>query len=72
MEQDLIYRGIRYVIGPEKDRQRCWTVYPEAGEPVSGLARLSGARGSFKQAVNAARMAIDHCLDAALGSAACA
>ena len=56
MEQVLIYRDVRYVIGPEQDGHRVWTV--EASQEC-GIAVGSGARGSFKAAVMAARQAID-------------
>ena len=56
MEQILIYRDVRYVIGPEQDGHRVWTV--DAGQE-RGIAVGSGVRGSFKAAVMAAREAID-------------
>ncbi len=64
MEQSLLYRDVSYVIGPEQDGHRRWTIhYEDASE--SGIAGGSGLRGSFKTAVMAAREAIDARLDAA-------
>jgi len=63
MEQILLYRDVRYVVGPEQDGQRLWTIHLD-GEPESGIAAGSGLRGSFKTAVLAAREAIDAHLDA--------
>ena len=62
MEQILLYRDIQYVIGPEQDGHRLWTVNTDAGQE-SGIAGGSGLRGSFKTAVMAARAAIDQLLD---------
>jgi hypothetical protein len=59
MEQTLLYRDTRYVIGPEQDGQRRWTILHPDGPPESGLSAGSGLRGSFKTAVLAAREAID-------------
>ncbi|WP_428391675.1 hypothetical protein [Lichenicoccus sp.] len=56
MEQALVYRDVRYVIGPEQDGHRIWTI---DASKASGVAVGSGARGSFKAAVMAAREAID-------------
>ena len=66
MEQTLLYRDVRYVIGPEQDGHRLWTVYLE-GCAESGISGGSGLRGSFKTAVMAAREAIDAQLDNAVG-----
>ena len=62
MEQILLYRDIEYVIGPEQDGHRLWTVRAE-GHAESGVAGGSGMRGSFKTAVMEAREAIDALLD---------
>ncbi len=62
MEQILLYRDVRYVIGPEQDGHRLWTVHL-GHDAESGLAGGSGVRGSFKTAVMAAREAIDARLD---------
>jgi len=66
MEHSLLYRDVRYVIGPEQDGSRRWTIHPE-GRGVSGIAEASRAHGSFKVAVLAARQAIDAWLAAAAG-----
>ena len=63
MEQTLIYRDVSYVIGPEQDGHRLWTIHYD-GAPESGVAGGSGLRGSFKTAVMAAREVIDARLDA--------
>lgn len=62
MEQTLLYRDVRYVIGPEQDGHRLWTIHHEEALE-SGIAGGSGLRGSFKTAVLAAREAIDARLD---------
>ena len=62
MEQTLLYRDIRYVIGAEQDGRRRWSIHPQ-GSTESGVVSSSGLRGSFKTAVFAAREAIDACLD---------
>jgi hypothetical protein len=59
MEQILFYRDVQYVIGPEQDGQRRWTILHPDGPPDSGISAGSGLRGSFKTAVLAAREAID-------------
>ena len=64
MEQTLLYRDIRYVISPEQDGYRHWTIHHENASE-SGVSGGSGLRGSFKTAVMAAREAIDARLDAA-------
>ncbi len=63
MEQNLLYRDVRYVIGPEQDGHRLWTIHHEIA-PESGISGGSGLRGSFKIAVLEAREAIDARLDA--------
>lgn len=65
MQQDLTYRGCRYVVGPENDRGRNWTIFPEDGPEAGaarGTARSEGLRGSFKVAVHTAQQAIDRWL----------
>ncbi len=62
MEQILLYRNVQYVIGPEQDGQRLWTVH-FGGGLERGVAGGTGMRGSFKTAVMAARDAIDAGLD---------
>jgi hypothetical protein len=65
MQQSLIYRDCRYVVGPENDRGREWAIYPENGPEAGaerGLARGEGLRGSFKVAVHTAQAAIDRWL----------
>ena len=69
MEQGLIYRDVRYVVGPEQDGHRIWTI--EASQ-ASGVAVGSGARGSFKTAVMAAREAIDQHLGEMSGASTAA
>ena len=69
MEQVLLYRDVRYVIGPEQDGHRLWTVHLGTG-PQSGFAGGSGLRGSFKSAVMTAREAIDASLDEVTASEA--
>ncbi len=64
MEQTLLYREVRYVIGPEQDGHRHWTIHLD-GASESGISGGSGLRGSFKAAVLSAREAIDARLDAA-------
>ena len=67
MQQSLIYRDCRYVIGPENDRGRSWTIFPEDGPEkgaAGGTARGEGLRGSFKVAVHTAQEAIDRWLAA--------
>ena len=65
MEQELQYRGVRTVIGGECDGRRNWAIHPEGAPPVSGVARADGGRrGSFKEAVFAARFAVDALLGA--------
>ncbi len=62
MQQSLTYRDCRYVIGPESDRGRSWTIFPEDGPEAGaarGTARSEGLRGSFKVAVHTAQQAID-------------
>ena len=66
MEQTLVYREIVYVIGSEDRDGRAWAIYPHGAETratAHGQARISGPRGSFKQAVFAAQGAIDQWLD---------
>ncbi len=64
MEQTLLYRDVSYIIGPEQDGHRRWTIlYDDA--PEVGISGGSGLRGSFKTAVMAARDAIDARLDSA-------
>ena len=62
MEQTLLYRDVRYVIGPEQDGHRRWTIHYDDA-PETGICGGSGLRGSFKTAVMAARDAIDARLD---------
>ena len=62
MEQTLLYREIRYVIGQEQDGRRRWSIHPD-GSTMSGVVSSSGLRGSFKSAVFAAREAIDQWID---------
>ena len=62
VEQILLYRNVQYVIGPEQDGQRLWTV-DFGGNLEYGMAGGNGMRGSFKTAVMAARDAIDAGLD---------
>jgi hypothetical protein len=65
MEQDLNYKGIRYIIGVDKGQGRSWVIYPDDGPAEGaalGQARITGPRGSFKEAVIAAREAIDEWL----------
>ncbi len=62
MQQNLIYRDCRYMVGPENDRGREWAIYPEGGPETGaahGVARSEGLRGSFKVAVHTAQAAID-------------
>lgn len=62
MEQTLTYRGIQYVVGSESGDGRSWAVFPhglETEAALRGQARITGPRGSFKQAVFAAQSAID-------------
>lgn len=62
MEQELEYRGIRTVIGGERDGVRRWAIHPAGAPPegaASGLAKADGTRGSFKEAVFASRGAVD-------------
>ena len=62
MQQSRAYRDCRYVIGPESDRGRSWTIFPEDGPEAGaarGTARSEGLRGSFKVAVHTAQQAID-------------
>ena len=70
MEQDIEYKGVRTVIGGERDGRRQWAIFPEGAPPegaVSGIARADGSRGSFKEAVFAARAAIAAWVAAAAG-----
>ena len=67
MEQTLLYRDVEYVIGPEQDGHRLWTIRID-GLSESGIAGGSGVRGSFKTAVMAAREAIDARLDSEISS----
>ncbi|MBB3173568.1 hypothetical protein FHR90_001391 [Endobacter medicaginis] len=65
MEQELEYRGIRYVVGPQQGEIRRWAIYPDGapkGGTASGVARTTRARGAFKEAVNNACAAIDEWL----------
>lgn len=65
MQQILTYRDCRYVVGPENDRGRTWTIFPENGPDGGaecGTARSEGLRGSFKVAVHTAQHAIDRWL----------
>lgn len=65
MQQILIYRECRYVVGPENQRGRIWTIFPEDGPAAGaecGMARSEGLRGSFKVAVQTAQLAIDRWL----------
>ena len=62
MDQELEYRGVRTLIGTERDGVRRWSIHPAGAPPdgaASGLARAENARGSFKEAVFASRGAID-------------
>ena len=62
MEQEIEYKGVRTVIGGERDGSRHWAIFPEGAPPegaVSGIARADGSRGSFKEAVFASREAVD-------------
>ncbi len=65
MEQEIEYRGVRTVIGGERDGRRQWAIFPD-GAPAegvaSGIARADGSRGSFKEAVFASRAAVDEWL----------
>lgn len=65
MDQELEYRGVRTLIGTERDGMRRWSIHPAgAGAPgASGVARAENARGSFKEAVFRSREAIDRWLD---------
>jgi len=66
MQQTLVYRDCRYVIGLESDRGREWAIFPEDGPPEGadrGTARSEGLRGSFKVAVQTAQQAIDRWLE---------
>lgn len=66
MHQSLSYRDCRYVVGPENDRGRAWTIFPEDGPTAGaacGTARSEGLRGSFKVAVHTAQHAIDNWLE---------
>ena len=65
MEQEIEYKGVRTVIGGERDGSRYWAIFPEGAPPegaISGVARADGSRGSFKEAVFASREAIDEWL----------
>ena len=65
MDQELEYRGVRTLIGTERDGKRRWSIHPSGSPPdgaASGLSRAENARGSFKEAVFAAREAVDHWL----------
>ena len=63
MEQELEYRGIRTIIGGQRDGARRWAVHPDGAPSVSGVARAdTSRRGSFKEAVFAARIAVDSIL----------
>ena len=71
MEQDLVYRGVRYVVRSEIDGSREWVIYPDDG-PTDGAAHGTArgeegvlARGSFKEAALAAQAAIDAWCDEA-------
>ncbi len=62
MDQELEYRGVRTLIGTERDGFRRWSIHPDGapdGGVASGLSRADNARGSFKEAVFAAREAVD-------------
>ena len=75
MDQELEYRGVRTLIGTERDGIRRWSIHPADGPPdgaASGYARAENARGSFKEAVFASRGAIDTWLTAGPGNAAAA
>ena len=65
MDQEIEYKGVRTVIGAERDGRRQWAVFPQGAPPegaISGIARADGSRGSFKEAVFASREAIDEWL----------
>lgn len=66
MEQVLLHRDVRYVVGSAHGDARNWVIFPKDGPAdgaASGVARLQGTRGSFKAAVMEARAAIDAWLD---------
>ena len=68
IEQELEYRGVRTVIGGERCGARPWIIHPDGAPPISGLARADGSRrGSFKEAVFAARHAVDALLEDPVG-----
>ena len=69
MEQEIVYRGVRTLISTERDGRRRWSIHPDGGPPegvACGLSRAENARGSFKEAVFAARTAVDQWLDEGL------
>ena len=71
MDQELEYRGVRTLIGTERDGKRRWSIHPSGSPPdgaASGLSRAENARGSFKEAVFAARDAVDQWLATASGT----
>ncbi len=73
MDQELEYRGVRTLIGTERDGIRRWSIHPADGPhdgAAAGYARAENARGSFKEAVFASREAIDAWLDGDSGAAA--
>ena len=62
MDQEIEYRGIRTVIGAERDGFRRWSIHPPGAPPegaACGSSKAENARGSFKEAVFAARGAVD-------------
>ncbi len=66
MDQEIEYRGIRTVISTERDGRRHWSIHPAGAPPdgaAHGVSRAENARGSFKEAVFAARDAVDAWLD---------
>lgn len=72
MEQEIGYRGVRIVISHEIDGGRRWEVFPESAAAegaACGIARAGGPRGSFKEAVLAARAAVDEWLGGGIAAA---
>ena len=66
MDQELEYRGVRTLIGKERDGRREWTIFPNGlsqESAITGVIVLGGPRGSFKEAVLASRAAIDELID---------
>ena len=75
MDQELEYRGVRTLIGIERDGIRRWSIHPASGPAdgaAAGYARAENSRGSFKEAVFASREAIDALLSAGPGDVAAA